>query len=103
MFQAKWMSFPDKTDNWFTYTGSWLGWLRRAFQVEGLGERIFHQTLDWNGKVPSYARAMGRVACLVKEIELAHALGHRFVGLEESKESGPYLTRNLSDNETNLL
>jgi hypothetical protein len=92
MFETKWMSLEDKADNWFTHTGSWLHWLRRAFQNEELADRIFGQTLHWNGTTPSYSIAMGRVACLVKDIELAHAFGSRFVGVEESKERGPYLT-----------
>ena len=85
------LSFDERTDQFLDHTAGWLNWLRSELKNNALAEQIFYQTLCAT-KVPSYAHMMGRIACLVSEIKLAHLLGQRFVGIEEDKARGPYLT-----------
>jgi hypothetical protein len=86
--EARWLSFGELTNVKLEFMAQWWRYLHQQFSDPRLGDAVYWQAICWRD---CSAPALGRVACLVDEIELAAKLGQHHVEVAEDKERGPYL------------
>lgn len=88
MAEARWLSFGELTNVKLEFMAQWWRYLHQQFSDPRLADAVYWQAICWRD---CSAPALGRVACLVDEIELAGKLGQHHVEVAENKERGPYL------------